>query len=287
MRRILAATDFSLRSERALRRAGLLAKQFSAKLALLHVVDDDQPAHQIEIAKNSSEILLKEQAQTLPELRGIDCQILIIAADPFDGILRAADNTSADLVVLGAHRKQLLRDIFVGTTIERVIRLGSRPVLMVNREAKESYRRAIAAMDISEASAHALKTSQELGFLDGVDLTIVHAYVATARTTMYLGGAKQSEIDKYVLDEGDKARAELQAFLQTAGLDRKARSYRVSEGDPYEVISATAQETKPDLAIIGTHGRTGIAKVLLGSVAERVLYKLDTDILAVPPKRTG
>lgn len=42
-----------------------------------------------------------------------------------------------------------------------------------------------------------------------------------------------------------------------------------------------------DLAIIGTHGRTGIAKVLLGSVAERVLYKLDTDILAVPPKKTG
>lgn len=287
MRRILAATDFSSRSERALRRAGLLAKQFSAKLALLHVVDDDQPAHQIEIAKNSSEILLKEQAQTLPELQGIDCQILIIAADPFDGILRAADNTSADLVVMGTHRKQLLRDIFVGTTIERVIRMGSRPVLMVNREAKEPYRRAIAAVDISEASAHALKTSHELGLLDSVDLTIVHAYVATARTTMYLGGAKQSEIDKYVLDEGDKARAELQALLQVTGLDGKSRSYRVGEGDPYEVISSAAQETMSDLAIIGTHGRTGIAKVLLGSVAERVLYKLDTDILAVPPKKTG
>lgn len=43
MQRIVAATDFSSRSDRAVRRAGLLAREFDAQLTLLHVVDDDQP----------------------------------------------------------------------------------------------------------------------------------------------------------------------------------------------------------------------------------------------------
>jgi hypothetical protein len=52
----------------------------------------------------------------------------VIAGDAFDGILRIAESAKADLIVMGAHRKQLLRDILVGTTIERVIRIGPYPV---------------------------------------------------------------------------------------------------------------------------------------------------------------
>ena len=60
---------------------------------------------------------------------------------------------------MGAHRKQLLRDIFVGTTIERVIRTGPHPVLMVNNEVRRAYRTALAAVDMSEASASAIRTA--------------------------------------------------------------------------------------------------------------------------------
>ena len=80
--------------------------------------------------------------------------------DPFDGILRTARTLKADLIVMGAHRKQLLRDIFVGTTIERVIRTGPYPVLMVNNEVQPPYRTALAAVDMSEASANAIRTAQ-------------------------------------------------------------------------------------------------------------------------------
>ncbi|MCB8823361.1 universal stress protein [Microvirga rosea] len=67
-----------------------------------------------------------------PILEPKQSRALVVAGDPFDGILRAAASTGADLIVMGAHRKQLLRDILVGTTIERVIRTGPHPVLMVN-----------------------------------------------------------------------------------------------------------------------------------------------------------
>jgi nucleotide-binding universal stress UspA family protein len=59
----------------------------------------------------------------------------------------------------------------------------------------------------------------------------------------------------------------------------------VEEGALFEVISTTVKQVKPDVLIIGTRGRFGIAKALLGSVTEEVLRSLDVDILAVPPIR--
>jgi len=285
VRRILAATDFSERSARALRRAGMLAGQFSAELTLLHVVDDDQPEAQIGREKTASEATLKEQIQTLPELRGVDCRTLVVAAPPFDGILRTAESTAADLVVMGSHRKQLLRDVFIGTTIERAIRTGSFPVLMVNREPTDRYRRVLAAVDLSEASAHALRIGSKLGLLDDIDLTVAHAFVPLAKGAMYVGGAPRSEMEKYVRDEQSKLRTEVRSFLTAAGVKAEAPSCRAAEGDPYEVIAAMAQETESELVVIGTHGRTGMTKMLLGSVAEQVMRRLDIDVLAVPLPR--
>jgi nucleotide-binding universal stress UspA family protein len=123
---ILAATDFSTRSQRALRRAGLLARERGAELALVHVVDDDQPPDLVALETREAERTLGEQISAMAELRGVRCRSLVVAGDPFDGILRTAASTGADVVVMGAHRKQLLRDIFVGTTIERVIRRAIR-----------------------------------------------------------------------------------------------------------------------------------------------------------------
>ena len=116
---ILTATDFSTRSHRALRRAGLLAQARNAELTLVHVVDDDQPKQLVEIESREAERILAEQISAMAELRGARCRPLVVAGDPFDGILRSAASIGADLIVMGAHRKQLLRDIFVGTTVER------------------------------------------------------------------------------------------------------------------------------------------------------------------------
>ena len=57
------------------------------------------------------------------------------------------------------------------------------------------------------------------------------------------------------------------------------------EGSAFEVISNLVKETMPDLVVIGTHGRSGIVKMLLGSVAEEILRSIDVDILGVPPIR--
>jgi len=281
--RILAATDFSTRSQRAMRRAGLLAQERDAELALVHVVDDDQPPDLVALETREAERILGEQIRAMAELRGVRCQPLVVPGDPFDGILRMAASAGADLVVMGAHRKQLLRDIFIGTTIERVIRTGPYPVLMVNREVEKPYRTALAAADTSEPFAHAIKTSTSLGLLDGARLTFVHAFLPFAKGKLAFADLSSDSIDEYVASERLRATDELTAFLDGNAIADHWRSMLVEEGAPFEVISGAVKRLQPDVLVIGTHNRSGIAKALLGSVTETVLRSLDVDILAVPP----
>ena len=155
---ILAATDFSTRSNRALRQAGLLAQPGNAQLHIVHVVDDDQPDELVRMEKREAERVLNEQTASMPELRNVQTRLMVVTGDPFDGILRAAADVNADLIVMGSHRKQLL-DIIIGTTIERVIRKGPFPVLMVNNEAQRKYENVLAPVDMVDASADALRAA--------------------------------------------------------------------------------------------------------------------------------
>ena len=138
MKLILAATDFSARSDRAIRRAGLLAREQGARLMLLHVVDDDRPERLVvEEMATAQELLEKTAASVLSDAR---CEAKVVLGDPFEGIAKTARESAAELIVMGAHRKQILRDIFIGTSIERVMRLRIAPVLMVNAEPSHRLR---------------------------------------------------------------------------------------------------------------------------------------------------
>lgn len=285
MTTIVAATDFSTRSQRALRRAGLLARQLGAELTLVHVVDDDQPESLVDLERREANNFLNEQIGSVAELQGVRCSAVVATGEAFDGVLHTAKDVSADLIVMGTHRKQLLRDTFVGTTIERVIRTGPYPVLMVNSEVRHSYGHVLAAVDLSEPSVHAIKTGDALGLISDASVTIVHAFTAPGRGKLFVANASRERIDEYVASERLQASEELMAFLAAHQIRGPRWRHRIEEGGAFEVISRIVTETMPDLVVIGTHGRSGIAKMLLGSVAEEVLRSVDVDILAVPPIR--
>lgn len=283
---ILAATDFSTRSNRALRQAGLLAQASNADLALVHVVDDDQPEALVDMEKREAERILAEQVSVMAELQGVKCRPTVVSGAPFAGILRTAASMPADLIVMGSHRRQILRDIFVGTTIERVIRTGPFPVLMVNNEAQRRYEKMVAAVDMSEPSANALRIAKAAGLIGEVRATLLHAFLPLAKGKMFVAGADVASINEYVASERLRAMDELIAFLVANDVNREEWFLRVEEGRPLEVITQVTRELHPDLLIMATHGRSGLLKALIGSVTEEALRSLDVDILAVPPLRS-
>lgn len=279
--KILVATDFSTRSNRALRQAGLLAQQNDAQLHILHVVDDDQPADLVRTEKREAERILNEQMGSVPDIRHVPSHALVLEGDPFDGILRAATDIQPDLVVMGSHRKQLL-DMFMGTTIERVIRKGTFPVLMVNNEAQQRYNRVVVPVDMTDASANALRVALATGLIGQSGATLLHGFFAIAKGQMVVAGLEPAAIGEHVASERRNKTDELTKFLVEKDLVGRWL-FRIEEGGPMEVISRAVDQLQPDLLVMGTHGRSGLVKALIGSVTEETLRTLNVDILAVPP----
>jgi nucleotide-binding universal stress UspA family protein len=102
---------------------------------------------------------------------------------------------------------------------------------------------------------------------------------------MFVAGLSKDAIDEHVAEERARATKELIEFLGANGVDGCGPSLVVEEGRPFEVIKAAVGRFAPELLIVGTHGRTGLARAVLGSVSGEALRSLDIDILAVPPVR--
>lgn len=282
--RLLCATDLSSRSDRALRRAALLARESGAELVLVSVVDDDQPEILVATERRQVSMLLAEQVRAMPEMQGLEPRLRIETGDAFDAIIRVAEAERSDLVVMGEHRKRLLRDLFVGTTVERVMRLGRRPVLMVNRPAELPYRRILAGVDMSGPSAEALRVAARLGFLARGELTVLHAFEPPGRGSMMLADLSSDAVRGHVVASAAETRSEVERFLRGVdlGLGSRLPPVLLEEGAPAEALRRVAERTGADLVVIGTRGHGPMGRLLLGSVAEETLRGLCCDVLAVP-----
>lgn len=285
MKTILMATDFSTRSDRALRRAVLLAKAHGAALALVHVVDDDQPPALVEQQCDAARTLLELTARTIGDVDGVRAVAVLKTGDAFTGILAAADAAEPDLIIVGPHRRQFL-DTFVGTTAERTIRRGSRPVLMANAVPSGAYQHILLAVDFDNASRTAVQTAKRLGMLAGSSLTALHLFDAPAVGMMKRAMEDGGAIDAYLQEEERRATAALSSRLAEYGVDGARQLLRPQQGSPAGAIRAGAEQVQADLIVMGTNRRTGMHRLLLGSVAQEVLVDATQDVLIVPLEKS-
>jgi nucleotide-binding universal stress UspA family protein len=282
MKRILVATDFSTRSDRALRRAILLARQVSAEIILVHVVDDDQPPRLVKAEERAAGHLLNDLAATLREVDRVHCETRVVLGEPFQAIAEAAERADAGVVVMGPHRRQALRDVFIGTTIERTIRQSRRPVIMANAVPAGPYDRVLVATDFSDCSAITVKEARKLGLLGHIEVLVLHAFDAPARSMMTRSTMTMDQVKAYIAEEEERAAGELSKFLQGVDLRPSQRFVELIELSAQDTIRDCVHKHKVDLVVIGTHGRTGAARFFLGSVAEEVLRNSEADVLVVP-----
>lgn len=284
MPRYLVATDFSTRSDRAIRRACLLAREHGAELVLTHVVDDDRPARLVELERGAAEALLADLVRTLREVDGLAAQARLELGEPFAGILAAARASGAALMVLGPHRRQLLREVFVGTTVERVIRASPVPVLMANAVPASAYRRIVLATDLSAGSAAAAAALVALGLARSAELVALHAVATPATTTLLRTPLAAETVADYVAQERRRAAAGLAEFLAAAGIGRARRVVVAADRPVGAVLLEAARRLRADLLVTGTRGRSGLSRLVLGSVAEAILRQAELDVLVVPPE---
>ena len=271
----------------AVDRAAALARQFGARLPLLHVVDEDQPREIVASDVARAREALDLRIQHLNRSGPLEAESDVKPGVVFQAIVATAQDSNADLVVLGAHRRRILRDVVVGTTIERVMRTGRHPVLMVNAATNGPYESVLLALDASKASALAANAAKSLRILEDVRVSVVRAFEPVYKGMLEWAGAQENTVTAYSEAWARETRVEIGNLLREAGMRGEASEVLVEEGPPFLVVRRSIERLEPQLLVIGTHGRTGLRRALLGSVAEQVIREAECDVLVVPAARAA
>lgn len=278
-RNLLLATDLSSRCDRALDRAVMLAAAWGAKLHLLYIQEGDEPAPDREpMPGYSARTLAERHLGAATRGRAVDADILIDRGSPAEVILHKAVALDCDLVITGIARSGSLARSVLGTTVERLVHRAPMPVLVVKTRPWSAYRKLVVASDFSESSAHALRVA--LRTFPEADITLAHAYRVPFEGFI----SRAAHEDEFL----ETARREYAEFLPSLGAtpgDLARIECLMQYGSPEDVVGRHVWENEIDLAVMGTHGRTGRFGVLMGSTAERLLVSLPCDVLVVREPR--
>ncbi|MEZ4337303.1 MAG: universal stress protein [Sandaracinaceae bacterium] len=142
-----------------------------------------------------------------------------------------------------------------------------------------SIRRILCPVDFSEPSTQAYGFAVDLARALGAELHLAHAYQLPVYALPDGAMMPTAEVAASVSAE---AQASLDAMPPAEGVTTKRH---LTEGVPHKEIDRLVDEYDIDLVVMGTHGRTGIARLLVGSVAERVVRTCTVPVITVPPKR--
>ena len=286
--KLLLATDGSLFSEGAIREAIRLAKKCSSRLSAISVIETNPEYETIapqlleKSEKAAREHLASVKAQAKKE--GVDCGTSIIEGeDSYNYITDEAAKNKMSMIILGRRGRTGLKRLAMGSTVARVIGHAPCNVLVVPRAAVLEFKSIVLATDgspystaaASEAIGLAKKNSSKLTVL-----SVVPAELATPTDVDFSAAGMELLAEKEMQAAEKNAKAVKEA-AQKVGVAVQAF---IMTGKPADAIIETAKDKAADLIIVGSHGRTGIDRLLMGSVAERVIVMSSCAVLVVKAK---
>jgi nucleotide-binding universal stress UspA family protein len=137
----------------------------------------------------------------------------------------------------------------------------------------------VCAVDFSEYSDHALRYGVHLAQVFEADLKLVHVVELPFLPSYSLAGVPDLSLPVDEIEEG--ARANMQEMLERVRAEHERTEGQVRTGSAFLEIITYARETEADLIVVGTHGRTGLRHMIMGSVAEKVVRKAPCPVLSV------
>lgn len=268
--RLLLVSDGSEFSQGAVREGIHLAQVCQGRLYALSVVGNEMENEALAVP-----VLEGERQQALEHLRqvenharqaGVTCEMTLRSGmSVYEEILAEAENHSIDLVVMGRRGRSGLTQWLLGSTTAKMLGQARNSLLVVPKAAPMAGKRLLVAVDGSRyGDAAATVASHLLKCWQGASLTLLAVVVEE-------GPKPHSEMEQSV--------QQMAKLLNEQGISAKTQVVR---GDnPAVSIVATAKSNQVDLIIMGTHGRTGLEKWLMGSVAERVIHLSECAVLVV------
>lgn len=260
MENIVVPIDFSTQSEYAFKVAASIAKKNKAKLYALHMLELNEalisssqnfhPEQMVFFMKLAE----KRLAEFLdkPYLKGVNVVSIIKHFKVFSEISAVAKENKADLIVMGSHGSEGLKEIFIGSNTQKVVRHSDIPVLVIKDDITDfNPSQMVFACDLKPENIHAFQRARYIAEVFSCELRLV--YVNTPGDAFL----STTEIQEKIV-----------AFCDSVGFDLLVavhNEYSVENG-----VLSFAKETNADIIGIPTHGRKGLSHFFLGSIGEDV-----------------
>ncbi|MFP4228267.1 MAG: universal stress protein [Salinivenus sp.] len=293
IQRILFPTDFSEGSKRAFPQAAFLADWHDAELHVVNVTgrhehDYKDAKTQFPIGTDTLNTWLRRPSRSNADANWPDLGTMPIVQEqiessaPAEALVDYVEANDLDLVVMGTHGRRGVNRMLFGSVTEEVVRAASCPVLTVRADAErapdQAVRRVLVPTDFSDASLSALRHAKEIAMTYGAEIDLLHVVDMPTYPSAYdidpVSFPTAEVLERTEEQLGDLAREEI-------GYEHVMVSSEV--GHPAHTILTYVEEQEVDLVVIATHGRTGLDRLVLGSVTERVLRQSPTPVFVVKP----
>ncbi|CAA0156140.1 universal stress protein [Tenacibaculum maritimum] len=262
MKKIIVPVDFSKHSEYALKAAALLAKKNNSEVYVLHMLDlhevsmndsgrfqQEKAAFFLKLAEKKFKDFLKKDF-----LKEIHITPIIKHFKVFSEINEIADKEDADLIIMGSHGVSGMKEFFIGSNTEKVVRHAKIPVLIVKKEyANLSFDDVVFASDFSERSIASYKKA--LKILKGLESKMHLLYVNTPNENF----KNDLEMEQMAAHFLNKAEGNLERLDEV----NYVCDYSVEKG-----VLNFANSIGANLIAVSTHGRKGLSHIFRGSVSE-------------------
>ncbi|SFZ84860.1 universal stress protein [Tenacibaculum maritimum] len=262
MKKIIVPVDFSKHSEYALKAAALLAKKNNSEVYVLHMLDlhevsmndsgrfqQEKAAFFLKLAEKKFKDFLKKDF-----LKEIHITPIIKHFKVFSEINEIADKEDADLIIMGSHGVSGMKEFFIGSNTEKVVRHAKIPVLIVKKEyANLSFDDVVFASDFSERSVASYKKA--LKILKGLESKMHLLYVNTPNENF----KNDLEMEQMAAHFLNKAEGNLERLDEV----NYVCDYSVEKG-----VLNFANSIGANLIAVSTHGRKGLSHIFRGSVSE-------------------
>jgi len=292
---VLCATDLSEGSAVAVREADRIARADRARFGViwvvpappLHVVDPLRafPPEAAELATGAAAMeALKESVAGLIGRDGPPPELWVEPGQPARTVVDRVRELGADLLVVGARGRSGLRTVLMGSVTDHVLRHAPSAVLVARDNAADGP--VVAATDFSDSARRAVHVAVREANRRGARLTLLHS-VGVFRDMLVTAGmpipvsppvpAAPSEVERSTLQrEAGRRLATLQAELDVPC------DVVTAEWDPVPDVIDHATQSKASLIVMGRVGRSGVERLLIGSVTEEIARSAPCSVLAVP-----
>jgi nucleotide-binding universal stress UspA family protein len=281
MQAIVVGIDESREAARAAALAAHLAETARTSCYLIHALDEAPPPSTPELlrspeAGHEASAFARARERMLGALWGLVPpeqleQMLIRPGRPAVALREAAEEFDAGLIVIGAKRHHLLSELAGRSTARGLSHSIETPVLMVQGTALP--RRILVAVDHSAAAPPVIEVGQRYAQLLRAELHVI----SVVEPLPVIPGLPAASVDPlaYFVESKREIQRDIASLAHTAAI-------KIRFGDPVEGILQYASQWPADLVIAGTHGAGWIERVMLGSVADRLLHAVHSSLMLVP-----